>query len=184
MTSGLAPSPISSARRSARRQTVRRDVQLRAGGSAAGDHERAQRRKRRVDLVAGALQPLGVLRGRRAVAGECLAAVSPPPSPVPLPILTHRLFLAPRLLHRRRRQAPRPGTDRSAPRSSRSFCTRRSHPAIRGGSRRKQRHPERRVQLVHRPVRLDAGVQLGNAAHVSQVRLPGVAELGVDAGRG
>ena len=37
------------------------------------------------------------------------------------------------------------------------------------------REPDRGVQLVHRPVGLDVRVELGNAAHVAQMRLAPVA---------
>ena len=84
---------------------------------------------------------------------------------------------------RSRSRSPPAGTERSAPRSSRSFCIRRSHcrDVVRQ-PRLQQRHAQHRVQLVHRAVCLHAGVQLGDTAHVPEVRLAGVAELGVDAG--
>ena len=108
------------------------DVQVRGGGRAAGDHERAQRRKRRVDLVAGPLQPLGVLRGH-AQPGDPRHRPRPRPHPV----------------RRLRRGA---GTDRSAPRSSRSFCTRASHAAIRSG-RPGWAAPRRASRSARRPSR-------------------------------
>jgi hypothetical protein len=46
----------------------------------------------------------------------------------------------------------------------------------------RQRQAELRVELVDRAVRLDPRVRLGHPAHVSQMRLAGVSEAGVDPG--
>jgi hypothetical protein len=88
-----------------------------------------------------------------------------------------------RALASRSASPPGAGTDRSAPRSSRSFCTRRSHAAKARQPRLQQRDADRRVQLVDRAVGLHARMQLGDAAHVAEVRLAAVAELRVDAGQ-
>ncbi len=51
-----------------------------------------------------------------------------------------------------------------------------------GQSTHGDREAEQRVQLVYVTVRLDARVRLGHAAHIAEVGLTTVAELGVDAG--
>ena len=45
----------------------------------------------------------------------------------------------------------------------------------------RERDSDLRVALIHRPVRLDPRVSLGDAAHVPEVRLARIAEAGVDA---
>ena len=130
------------------------DVQLRRCGRAAGDHERAQRLELGVDLVAALLEPLGVLGAPRA------GARGSPPS------------VAARAPTGRRR--------RRAGRSARA----RSHSAnCSGRPGASSATPIVRVQLVDRAVGLHARMQLGDAAHVAEVGLAAVAELGVDAGQ-
>ena len=83
---------------------------------------------------------------------------------------------------RRRLRSPPSGTLRSAPRSKRSFCTRRSHSRVAlGEALGRQREADERVELVDVAVGLDARVGLGHPAHVAQVRLAAVAQARVDA---
>ena len=49
-------------------------------------------------------------------------------------------------------------------------------------ARQRERDAELRVELVHRPVRLDPRVRLGHPAHVAEVGLAVVAQARVDAG--
>jgi len=132
------------------------DVQVRGGGRAAGDHERAQRGERGVDLVAGALEPLGVV-GADAQAPARVRALTC-------------------LLLRRRHGQVGADVEQVVLHAGKPLRELLGHPGL------KQRNSDRGVELVDGAVGLDARVHLGDTAHVAEVRLATVAELRVDAG--
>ena len=72
------------------------------------------------------------------------------------------------------------GTERSAPRSKSSFCTRASTVPDRLGHSPASTTPDRRVQLVDRAVRGDPGVELRHARAVAERGLARVAAARVD----
>ena len=75
------------------------------------------------------------------------------------------------------------GTERSAPRSKSSFCTRVSTSRSVVGKVRGEGEPDVRVQLVDRPERCDPAVELRHARPVSEARLAAVPPARVDPGQ-
>jgi hypothetical protein len=125
---------------------------VRGRGGAAGDHERAQRWQLGVDLVAGVLKPVRVVR----------------PDAQPLP--PH-----PAICRRRHRQV---GADVEQVILHAAQPRREGL----GQAGLQQRHADHGIQLIDRAVGLHARVQLGHPAHVAEMRLAVVSEPGVDAG--
>ena len=141
--------------RSARRQTVRARCRTARRGRAAREHEGGQRRQRLVDLVAARLEP-GDLLGRRR-AGACARAPTGG------------------------RSRSSSGTQRSAPRSKRSFWMRPSQASIPSGSGCVRARPSTAPSSSTRAVGRDAQRGLGDAPAVAEAGLAGVAAAGVDA---